>query len=352
MVAPINTTSDWLSHEGMIIDARSPSEFEDDHVTGALNLPVLYDDERADVGRIYKQVSPFEARKLGARLAAVNIARHIETTLSQYDKSWRPLIYCWRGGQRSGSMARILAEIGWLVTVLDGGYKRYRRDVVDSIDEISSKLDVIVLQGPTGTAKTHILREVMASGQQAIDLEGLASHRGSLLGHEPGHPQPSQRLFETSLNHEMLKLDPNRPVLIEAESSRIGSCHIPRMLWQRMQKAPQIRINASLDARVDFLMRDYAHLIENPSTLDRLFDSMLKRHGYEICENWRQLALKRDWQKLTGLLIEQHYDPAYARTGAKRERVDLGFIDAGNFSDPAIPELARQVATLMETSQQ
>ena len=352
MVAPISTTSDWLTHEGMIIDARSPSEFKDDHVTGAVNLPVLYDDERADVGRIYKQVSPFEARKLGARLAAINIARHIETTLSQYDKSWRPLIYCWRGGQRSGSMARILAEIGWLVTVLDGGYKRYRRDVVDSIEEISSKLDVIILQGPTGTAKTRMLREVMASGHQAIDLEGLSSHRGSLLGHEPGHPQPSQRLFETSLNQVMLKLDPSRPVLIEAESSRIGSCHIPRVLWQRMQKAPQIRINASLDARVDFLIRDYAHLIENPSTLNRLFDSMIQRHGHEICENWRQLALNRDWQQLTGLLIEQHYDPAYARTSARRERADLGFIDAGNLSNPAIPELARQVTKLMETSQQ
>jgi tRNA 2-selenouridine synthase len=351
MVAPIRTTADWLTHEGMIIDARSPSEFKDDHITGAINLPVLYDDEREDVGRIYKQVSPFEARKLGARLAAINIARHIETTLSQYDNSWRPLIYCWRGGQRSGSMARILSEIGWLVTVLDGGYKRYRQDVIDSIDKISSKLDVIVLQGPTGTAKTRILREVMASGGQAIDLEGLASHRGSLLGYEPGHPQPSQRLFETGLNRAMLKLDLNKPVLIEAESSRIGSCHIPRMLWQRMQKAPQIRIIASLDARVDFLIRDYAHLIDTPSTLDRLFDGMIKRHGHEICESWRQLALIQDWQKLTGLLIEQHYDPAYATTGARREGVDLGVIEAENLSDPAIPELARRVKTLMEMSQ-
>ena len=348
MVAPIRTTEDWLAHDGMIIDVRSPSEFRDDHIPGAINLPVLSDQERADVGRIYKQVSPFEARKLGARLAAVNIARHIETTLSQYDTNLRPLIYCWRGGQRSGSMARILAEIGWVVTVLDGGYKRYRQHVMDAIDRIPPELDLIVLQGATGSAKTRILRAVLAAGGQAIDLEGLACHRGSLLGHEPGRPQPSQRFFETCLHETFLNLTPDKPVLIEAESSRIGSCHIPRMLWQRMQDAPQIRITASRDTRVEFLLRDYAHLIENPSQLDRLFDGMVKRHGHEICESWRQLARARQWHQLVGLLIEQHYDPAYATTSARRDGADLGEIRAKRLTDSDMPDLAKKVMAAMQ----
>ncbi|XDZ66899.1 tRNA 2-selenouridine(34) synthase MnmH [Alphaproteobacteria bacterium LSUCC0684] len=350
MVAPILTTEDWKSHEGVIIDARSPAEFEDDHIPGAINLPVLDNEERAEVGRIYKEVSPFEARKLGARLAAVNIARHIEARLGAHDTNWRPLIYCWRGGQRSGSMARILAEIGWLVTVLDGGYKRYRKNVMDAIDQISPDLDLIILKGATGTAKTRILRSVQAVGGQVIDLEGLARHRGSLLGHEPGQEQPSQRFFETCLLDVMAGLDPARPVLIEAESSRIGSCHIPRMLWQRMQQSPQITITASRESRVEFLIRDYAHLINNPSGLDRLFDGMIQRHGREICESWRKLARNGQWHELVGALIEQHYDPAYANTGARRAGADLGEIRAEALTDAAMPSLAKKVLVRMEMS--
>jgi len=348
MVAPIHKTEDWKSHDGMIIDARSPAEFEDDHIPGAINLPVLDDAERAEVGRIYKEISPFEARKLGARLAAVNIARHIETKLSAKDNNWRPLIYCWRGGQRSGSMARILAEIGWVVTVLDGGYKRFRQDVMDAIDLISPQLDLIILQGATGTAKTRVLRSVRAAGGQVIDLEGLARHRGSLLGHEPGQAQPSQRFFETCLHDVMAEIDPAKPVLIEAESSRIGSCHIPRMLWQRMQHSPQITITASRQSRVEFLIRDYAHLINKPSGLDRLFDGMIQRHGHEICETWRQLAHNGQWPELVGMLIEQHYDPAYATTSARRAGLDLGEIKADALTDDAIRSLATEVLARME----
>jgi len=352
MVAPIRKTEDWTSHDQMIIDARSPAEFADDHIPGAINLPVLDDEERAEVGRIYKQISPFEARKLGARLAAVNIARHIETRLGDCDSNWRPLIYCWRGGQRSGSMARILAEIGWLVTVLDGGYKRYRQDVMDGLAAIPSELDLIVLQGATGTAKTEILRAVRKAGGQVIDLEGLACHRGSLLGHEPGKPQPSQRFFETSLYAEMRQLDPGKPVLVEAESSRVGSCHIPRELWQRMQQARQIRITVSTESRIEFLLRDYTHIIDDPSHLDRLIDGMIKRHGHDVCASWRQLAKAGQWPELVRCLIEQHYDPAYSTTSARRTGVDLGEIRADALTNDAIPELAGKVIARMESQQE
>lgn len=349
MVAPIRTSSTWAGFD-TIIDVRSPLEFADDHIPGAINLPVLSDNERAEVGTIHKQVSPFEARKIGARLTAVNIARHIDSRLMGHDADWAPLIYCWRGGQRSGSMARILAEIGWVTTVLDGGYKAYRRTVSDTLDARAESLRPVLLQGPTGSAKTRILRAAAMHGTQVLDLEGLARHRGSLLGAEPGQDQPGQRLFESLLHEALVALDPARPVLIEAESSRIGQCHIPRGLWQRMQDAPQIQINAEVAARVDFLKRDYAHIIADPASLSRLIDGMVTRHGHAVCTEWRKFAEAKDWDALVAALIRDHYDPAYQSTAGRRLGEPLGTVNAASLEDSDFPDLAANVARLMENA--
>ncbi|MCE2518153.1 MAG: tRNA 2-selenouridine(34) synthase MnmH, partial [Alphaproteobacteria bacterium] len=195
MVAPIRTTTDWTQDFDTVIDVRSPAEFADDHIPAAINLPVLSNDQRAEVGTIYKQVSPFEARRLGARLISGNIAAHLGTALKDKPAGWRPLVYCWRGGQRSGSMARVLAEIGWVVTLVEGGYKTYRHDVTEQLDALAARITPVLIQGPTGSAKTHILNAAAGHGAQVIDLEGLARHRGSLLGFEPDQDQPSQRMF-------------------------------------------------------------------------------------------------------------------------------------------------------------
>src|SRR5882672_2759972 len=136
-----------------IIDCRSPAEFGADHIPGAISAPVLDDDERAQVGTLYKQVSQFDAKKLGAALLAKNVAHHVETLFKDRAKDWRPLVYCWRGGKRSGAMAHVLREIGWDAQTLQGGYKAYRRWVVAQLEEIPSKIRFTVVHGPTGSGK-------------------------------------------------------------------------------------------------------------------------------------------------------------------------------------------------------
>ena len=347
MVAPIRTSTGWRDGFAAVIDVRSPSEYAEDHIPGAVNLPVLDDRQRAEVGTIHKRSTPFEARKVGARLAAANIAGHIERELAGHGPDWRPLVYCWRGGHRSGSMARILAEIGWTTTVLEGGYKAYRRQVKDGLAGIAGRLRPVLLQGPTGCAKTRILRAAAGAGVQILDLEGLAGHRGSLLGAEPGLAQPGQRLFESRLYEALATLDAAGPVLVEAESSRVGDCQIPKELWQRMREAPQIEIRASLPARVEFLKRDYAHLIADPAPLEPLVEGMVRRHGHAVCREWRERIEAGDWDGLVESLITRHYDPAYASSAKRRGGRRLGRIEAAGLAEGDFAALAGKVAALM-----
>lgn len=348
MVAPIRKTADWTFGFDAIIDVRSPKEFEDDHIPGAINLPVLSNDQRAEVGTIYKQDSAFKARRLGAKLISENIAQHLSSSLAEHGPDWKPLVYCWRGGQRSGSMARVLAEIGWVVHTLEGGYKHYRNHVVASIDEAASGLLPILIQGPTGSAKTDILLAANDCGVQTIDLEGLAKHRGSLLGFDPQHAQPSQRMFESLLYDELKTLDLTKPVLVEAESSRIGQCHIPKGFWQKMQDARQICIAASNDARVDYLIRHYPHIIAETSRLDRLIDGMVNRRGHDITGKWRELVEKKNWPELVMALITQHYDPAYAGTVERKDRTTVKTLNAETLDDGTIADLAKQISMIFK----
>jgi tRNA 2-selenouridine synthase len=233
-----------------IIDVRAPLEYADDHLPRAINLPVLDDAERAQVGTIYKQVSQFQARKLGAALVAQNAARHLQGPLADKPGGWQPMVYCWRGGQRSGSFAVILEQIGWRVQVLDGGYKTYRRLVTAALYDAPFPVPVVLLDGGTGSAKTDILHRVSAMGGQVLDLEGMAGHRGSIFG--GAGAQPSQKLFETRLAMGMAALDPARPVLIEAEANRIGAIRLPPALWAAMVAAPRIALSAPVAARAAY----------------------------------------------------------------------------------------------------
>lgn len=218
------------------IDVRSPAEYAQDHIPGSVNMPVLDDDERARVGCVYKQQGAFEARRMGAALVARNAARHIEGPLANHGKSWRPMIYCWRGGQRSGAFATILSQIGWRVGVVAGGYKSWRRVVSDAVQSpVPLAHRVILLDGNTGTAKTEVLRKIAAAGGQVIDLECLARHRGSVFGRHATSAQPSQRFFESSLALALSSLDTTRPLIIEAESPRIGCLHLPSALKSAMR---------------------------------------------------------------------------------------------------------------------
>ena len=345
MSPPITRTKTWLDRPyDMIIDVRSEGEFAEDHIPGAVNMPVLNDHERDEIGTMYKQIGPFEAKRRGAVLVARNIAAHIDTRLGDAQRDFSPLVYCWRGGQRSGAMARILSEIGWKVTLIDGGYKTYRKAVLDGLDTIPPTLRVIMLRGRTGTAKTRILRAAAEAGAQVIDLEGLASHRGSLLGPEPGHPQPSQRQFESRLFAAMRPLDPARPVFIEAESNKIGELHIPRALWHRMREAPAFQVMAPLAARVKFLLADYEHIVVEPERLKPLLNWVVTRIGHDRIEGWRTCIDVGDWTGFVTRVLEDHYDPAYDRSAAARQHVDLGELSVDSLDDEVIAGLAKDLA--------
>ncbi|MFN4056952.1 MAG: tRNA 2-selenouridine(34) synthase MnmH [Roseinatronobacter sp.] len=306
-----------------IIDVRAPAEFAQDHLPGAINLPVLDDAERAQVGTIYKQISHFQARKLGAALVAQNAARHLQGPLADKSGGWQPLVYCWRGGQRSGSFALILSQIGWRVQVLDGGYKAYRRLVTAALYDSAFPSRVVLLDGGTGSAKTDILQRVAALGGQVLDLEALAGHRGSVFGGSGA--QPSQKLFESRLGHAMARLDPARPVLIEAEANRIGKLRLPPALWAAMVGAMRVRLVAPVAARAAWSVATYGAFLSDAALLSATLDKLRKLHPRKRIEDWQALAASGAFLPLAESLIADHYDPAYAHAakGFDAEEITL-----------------------------
>lgn len=293
-----------------IIDVRSPAEFAEDHIPGAINLPVLDDAERARVGTIYKQVSSFTARKIGAALVFRNAADHIDKALAHHDGGWRPLVYCWRGGQRSSAFTWMLREIGWRADVVQGGYRSYRRLVSEAFYDKALPYKFIRLGGYTGTAKTALLPLLAARGVQTIDLEGVARHRGSLLGEMPGG-QPAQRGFESELARDLLRLDPSRLVLVEAESSKIGQINLPPRLWEAMKIAPMIEIQAPIDARADYLSQAYASILADGPGLRAKLGPLRFHRGHALVDSWEGLIDAGDKRALCKSLAQDHYDPAY-----------------------------------------
>ncbi len=350
MSAPINRVKSWAASDyDMIIDVRSPAEFADDHLPGAVNLPVLDNDQRAEIGTMYKQISPFAAKRAGAALVAGNIAQHIGSALKDADRNFRPLVYCWRGRQRSGAMARIFSEIGWQTDLVDGGYKRYRKQVLDGLDSLPHRLNLVVLRGRTGLAKTHILQAALAKGAQVIDLEALANHRGSLLGPEPDGKQPPQRLFESHLHAVLCGLDLMRPVFIEAESNKVGKIHVPAALWAAMRGAVSVVADTKIEHRVAFLCRDYAHIIAEPARLDPLLNWVVTRLGQDIVDGWRQLIAAGEWPSFVRAVLDDHYDPAYDKSAAQRNHKIIATLDAGKLDAAAIDRAADQLLALRPT---
>lgn len=301
----------------MVIDTRAPLEFAEDHLPGAVNLPVLSDAERAEVGTVYKQVSPFDARKLGGAMVAANAARHIAGPLAGFGGGWRPLVYCWRGGQRSGAFATILAQIGWRVGRIEGGYKAWRALVVARV-LAPVAAPVIVLDGNTGSAKTEILSRLAARGHQVIDLEALANHRGSLFGAMPGG-QPSQKLFESRLAMALEGIDPTRPLLVEAESSRIGEVNLPRGIWAAIIAAPRLRLSVPVAARAAYTAQSYADATADPARVARIVESLRPLHPAERIADWLGMVDARDWAALSAGLMRDHYDPRYDKHRARHD---------------------------------
>ncbi len=338
-------TLSQLAEFDEIIDVRSPAEFADDHIPGAINCPVLDDAERALVGTLYVQESPFAARKIGAVLVAKNIARHLETKFSGYPKSWKPLIYCWRGGQRSGAMSIILNQVGWGAHKLEGGYKQYRRDVLQRLETLPVTLNFNVLCGPTGSGKSRFLQALADTGHQVLDLEALAQHRGSVLGQLPEAPQPTQKWFESTLLQTLAQMDPARPVYVESESRRIGRLSVPASLLQTMHGGHCLSIETPAPVRVNALLEDYPHFIADKSLLETQLDLLQPFHARKTLEDWRELIEAGDFSSLVGNLLANHYDPAYFRA-LEKNYADLGKAVSISLPDLSADALREQAAFL------
>jgi tRNA 2-selenouridine synthase len=297
-----------------IIDARSPAEFAEDHLPGAINLPVLNNEERARVGSLHKQTSAFEAKKVGAALVSRNIADHLDTYFTAKPKGYRPLVYCWRGGSRSGAFNTILRAVGWPAAQLEGGYKAYRRHVIEQLEQLPRQFTYRVICGPTGVGKSRFLRALNDCGAQILDLEELAAHMGSVLGAYPHRPQPGQKYFETLIWDHMRRFDPAKPVFVESESKKIGNLQTPDALLTGMRASACINLTAAIPVRVALLKEEYAHFLADPQALGRQLDCLTQIQGKERVDTWKAQGESGQWEALVADLLLRHYDPAYTRS--------------------------------------
>jgi len=345
---PCAADIDWRDYT-IVIDARSPREYAEGHIPQAVNLPIVTNEQFAQVGTIYKD-DPHRAYVIGAQHALRNIASHMEVLAARVGPRDRILVYCARGGKRSNSWAAPLRGIGFRTDVLAGGWKAYRNRVIELLATLPPRLTMRVLEGPTGSAKTRLLQALAARGEQVLDLEGLAAHRGSLLGSLEEAPQPTQKQFDAELADALLRLDPARPVWLEAESRKVGELHLPEALVQHMRSAPHVHIELPLDERVRLLREDYPHLAADPARVVALLEPLKAQVGKDELAEWTRLAQAGDVDGLVRRLVRNHYDPSYARAGRRAvehgraapegARLALASIDA--------PALAAAAAELVE----
>ena len=344
------TTLDAILNHGFdtVIDVRTPAEFAEDHIPDAINLPALSNEQRVEVGTTYTQISAFDGRKIGAGMVVRNVADHIDGPLMEKDGAWRPLVYCWRGGQRSGVFSTLLSEIGWRADTVKGGYTTFRRLVKAGLYDDPLAHHFVLLDGYTGTAKTEILPRLQARGVQTIDLEGLACHRGSLLGEMPGG-QPSQKGFETALAMALRELDPSRPVVVEAESSKIGRIAIPSSVWATMLAAPRIVINATTAARATYLATAYREVIADPAVVAAKLEPLRRLRGHATVDHWIALSKEGALVDLSHSLMVDHYDPAYAKSRKIDERRVLSEVSVDTLDDAGQERAADGIAAALKS---
>ena len=326
-----------------IIDVRSPLEFAEDHIVGAINCPVLSDLERQKVGTIYKKESSFKAKIIGSSLAAKNIAFHIQNNFIEKKGSWQPLIYCWRGGQRSKAFSIVLSEVGWRTNQLKGGYKEYRNQVINFLENIGPKLKITLISGKTGSAKTKILKSIENEGGQILDLEGLANHKGSLLGKIPDLIQPSQKFFESLIFNKIQNLNLKDKIYIEAESSKIGNIHIPKSIWKKMIKSPRIEISANVELRAKFLVSDYDYMCNDPTLINPIIKGLKNRLSKKLFDEWTNLIDRKKWFDLTKSFLENHYDPSYSSNTIKNDRKVIKKITTTSLNNSDIKDIAKKI---------
>lgn len=311
-IIPADQAVQRLHEFSCVIDARSEDEFAEDHLPGAVNWPTLNNAERALVGTLFKQVGPFEGKKHGAALAAANISRHIQREVLDKTRDWQPLVYCWRGGKRSGSLSLVLDQIGFRVHLVEGGYKAFRHVVLDQLPQLAQQLHYRVVCGPTGSGKTRLLQALLAQGAQVLDLEGLANHRSSVLGLVPGQKQPSQKHFDTLVWQQLRSFDPSRPVYVESESKKVGNVTVPEGLILAMRASPCIDLRLSEDERVALLLEDYDWFVQQPEFFCERLAALTQLRGHEVVGSWQERVRAGRTPEVVRELLVQHYDPTYA----------------------------------------
>ncbi|MGS5086860.1 tRNA 2-selenouridine(34) synthase MnmH [Hydrogenophaga sp. A37] len=295
-----------------LIDARTEDEHALDHVPGAINWPTLNNAERITIGTMYKQVNAFEAKKRGAALSARNIAAHIEREVIDKPRDWKPLVYCWRGGNRSGALATILGAIGFHVTLIEGGYKAWRAALVDDLTTQAQRLTYRVVCGPTGSGKTRLLQALRAEGAQVLDLEALANHRSSVLGHIPGVEQPSQKRFDSLIWDALRGFDAAQPVFVESESKKVGNVRVPDALIEAMRESPCIDLVLSDEERVALLLEDYDFFVKDSEHFCQRLEALTELRGKAVVEGWTDMVRSDQTPQVVLELLTQHYDPMYA----------------------------------------
>jgi tRNA 2-selenouridine synthase len=310
---PRELNIDEFSTYALVIDARTPHEYEEDHIPGAANLPVVDDEQFAEVGTMHA-TDPHSAYLVGAQYASRNVADHIRKRISAYGPDSRFLVYCFRGGKRSRVWADMLRNIGFATDVLKGGWKEYRRWVRASLETLPSRFEWRVLSGLTGCGKTRLLQALADQGNQVLDLEGLASHRGSLIGAVPGSRQPTQKMFDSLLLDSMRRFDPARPVWVEAESKKVGNLQLPDALFNAMRRTVPLQVTAPLQERVRLLQEDYPHFVDDPEAMVEKLSPLKPLIGGEELGRWQSLAKDRQVAALFERVLITHYDPTYARS--------------------------------------
>jgi len=346
-ILKLDTFLSELNGFDLIIDVRSPAEFALDHIPGAVNYPVLNNEERAQIGTLYKQVSPFAAKKLGAALVSKNIAEHIESHLLELPREWRPLIYCWRGGERSGAFTHILNRIGWKAMQLESGYQGFRRTVIDGLEQFANAFTFQVICGMTGSGKTRVLQEIGALGAQILDLEGLAVHRGSVLGNEPNAEQPSQKGFETALWNALRNLDPSKPVFVESESKKVGGLHVPDALMEKIRNGICIELRSSAQTRVSWLIREYHHFLTDTDNFKQKLGLLTTHYGKVQIAKWNEAIDAGNFADLVEELLVKHYDPSYQSSIVRnfpQYKIE-NFVQLENDSDEAFAKAAKAIVT-------
>ncbi len=297
-----------------IVDARTEDEFAEDHLPGAVNWPTLDNQQRITVGTTYKQVNAFEAKKMGAAMAAHNISRHIERDVLDKPRDWKPLTYCWRGGKRSGSLSLILDQIGFKVTLIEGGYKAFRAAVVQDIPRLAAQFDWRVICGTTGSGKTRLLQAITNAGGQTLDLEALANHRSSVLGAIPGVPQPTQKRFDTLIWDRLRQLDPTRPVFVESESKKVGNVAVPTALIEAMRAGNCLNLVLTDTERVKLLMEDYDFFVKDQTFFCKRLEALREIRGKVVIDAWQAAVKAGNIESVVQELLTTHYDPVYVQS--------------------------------------